>query len=61
MSIFDKLRGAVEAGAGNAVKSAVGAMGNQKETFVFESLPESLAELKALPYASLDTDRKSVV
>ncbi len=51
MSIFDKLKGAAQQAVTDAVRSA----GNKRETFTFASLPESLAELQALPEASLDT------
>ncbi|MBP5662222.1 MAG: hypothetical protein J6X30_03590 [Clostridia bacterium] len=49
MSIFDKLK--------NAAKEAVS--GSEKETFVFQALPESVEELKALPEAALDTPFKA--
>jgi len=55
MSIFDKLK----KGAAEAVKSAAGALGKKEETFTFAALPESLAELQALPEASLDTPFKT--
>lgn len=48
MSIFDKLKN----GAENAVKAA-SAGGNQRETFTFAALPESLEQMQALPEASL--------
>ena len=51
MSIFDKLKGtAVE-----SVKAAVDLSENKRETFLFPALPESLAELQALPEASLSS------
>ncbi len=49
MSIFDKLKKNVQP----AVKSAVASTFPSGETFTFEALPESLAEMKALPEASL--------
>ena len=49
MSIFDKLKKSVQ----TAVKSAVSATFAGEETFTFAALPESLAELKALPEAAL--------
>jgi len=53
MSIFDKLK----QGAANAVQSAArGAaqsIGTRKETFTFAALPESLAQMQALPEAAL--------
>lgn len=51
MGIFDKLKNTAQ----QAVVSAVQSAGNQKETFTFSALPESLAEMQALPEASLDT------
>lgn len=47
MSIFDKLKKA----AAGAVNSASGT----KETFTFTALPESLAQMQALPEAALQT------
>ena len=58
MSIFDKLR----KGAGEVVKTAaqgVSSLGNRKETFTFAALPESLAQMQALPEASLDDPYKT--
>ena len=55
MSIFDKLKKT----AGDAINSTVNALGNKSETFTFASLPESLAEMQALPEASLDTPFKT--
>lgn len=55
MSIFDKLKQGVK----NATQSAAGAIGNKSETFTFNSLPESLAEMQALPEASLDSPFKT--
>ena len=49
MSIFDKLK----KGAAEAVKNAAQSFGNKSETFTFNALPESLAEMKALPEAEL--------
>ena len=46
MSIFDKLKGGIQAAKGDS-------------TFTFAALPESLADLKALPEASLDTPFKT--
>lgn len=51
MGIFDKLKNTAQ----QAVVSAAQSAGNQKETFTFSALPESLAEMRALPEASLDT------
>jgi hypothetical protein len=58
MSIFDKLKRS----AGDALKSVAqgaGALANKKETFTFVSLPESLAQMQALPEASLDNPYKT--
>lgn len=49
MSIFDKLK----KNAQTAVKSAAVSAFASEETFTFAALPESLAEMKALPEASL--------
>ncbi len=54
MSIFDKLKKGAD-----AIKAAAGTIGNQKETFTFNALPESLAEMQALPEASLDNPFKT--
>ena len=45
MGIFDKLKSS----AIDTVMSAAGSIGNRAETFTFAALPESLAELRALP------------
>ena len=59
MSIFDRLkRGAAEA-AKNAVQNAAASFSEKRETFTFTALPESLAELQALPEADLDTPFKT--
>lgn len=55
MGIFDKLKNNVNA----AVNSAVSGLGNKSETFTFTALPESLAEMQALPEAKLDTPFKT--
>ena len=55
MSIFDKLKST----AASAVRSAVQSVGNKRETFTFSALPESLAQMQALPEASLDTPFKT--
>lgn len=51
MSIFDKLKSS----AVESVKTTVGLDENKRETFSFSALPESLAELQALPEASLSS------
>ena len=55
MSIFDRLK----SGATSAIGKAASSLGNKKETFTFAALPESLAQLQALPEASLDTPFKT--
>ena len=51
MSIFDRLKqSAVDAAA-----TAATAIENKRETFTFTALPESLAQMQALPEAALDT------
>lgn len=51
MGIFDKLKN----NAGGMIGKAVSSLGNKSETFAFKALPESLAEMQALPEASLDS------
>ena len=48
MGLFDKMKQAASA-----------AGGNQTVTFTFQALPESLAQMQALPEASLDTPFKT--
>lgn len=55
MGIFDKLKNSASA----AINSAVSNLGNKSETFTFAALPESLAEMQALPEAKLDTPFKT--
>lgn len=55
MSIFDKLKN-VTTQTGNSDVQSVESRG---ETFVFSSLPESLAEMQSLGEASLDTPFKT--
>ena len=55
MGIFDKLKST----AASAVNSAMQSAGNKRETFTFAALPESLAQMQALPEASLDTPFKT--
>lgn len=54
MGIFDKLKNTAPQNT-----SAAPAAGTSSETFVFARLPESLAEMKALPEAALDTPFKT--
>ena len=49
MSIFDKLKSTAQQAATSAIQS----IGNKREKFTFASLPESLAEMQALPEAIL--------
>lgn len=51
MSIFDKQNNAVR----SMKMSEASSMGNSCETFCFQSLPESLAELQAYPEADLNS------
>ncbi|MBE6563997.1 MAG: hypothetical protein E7655_01805 [Ruminococcaceae bacterium] len=59
MSIFDKLKKGAADAVKTAAQGAANAIGKQEETFVFKALPESLAELQALPEASLDSPFKT--
>lgn len=59
MSIFDKLKNTAKQAVNTAVAGAVQSIGNKTEQFTFAALPESLAELQALPEASLDTPFKT--
>ena len=66
MSIFDKLKRATESTlkkeATKAVNSAVQSVGkgrNHTESFTFTALPENVAQLQALPEASLDSAFKT--
>ena len=54
MSIFDKLKNAAPTAATPATAAE-----SKRDTFTFAALPESLAELQALPEASLDTPAKT--
>lgn len=55
MSIFDKLKNTAQ----QTVTAAAQTAGSRSEVFSFAALPESLAELQALPEASLDTPYKT--
>ena len=66
MGIFDSLKRKAETtlkmGATKAVNSAVQAVGkgkNRSESFTFAALPTNVAELQALPEASLDSAFKT--
>ena len=54
MGILDKLKSTAQ----QAVNSAAQSAGNRRETFTFSALPESLAEMQALPEAGLDSPFK---
>ena len=55
MGIFDKLKSTAQ----QAVNSAAQSAGNRRETSTFSALPESLAEMQALPEAGLDSPFKT--
>lgn len=55
MGILDKLKSTAQ----QAVNSAAQSAGNRRETFTFSALPESLAEMQALPEAGLDSPFKT--
>ncbi len=55
MSIFDRLKNTAERTVKQAVNTAAQSIGNKRETFTFSALPESLAEMQALPEAKMDT------
>lgn len=59
MGIFDRLKSAANQAVGNAVKQGVSNIGNKSETFTFTVLPESAAQLQALPEARLDSPFKT--
>ena len=51
MGIFDKLKSTANQAINTAANSAASAIGSKRETFTFTALPESLAEMQALPEA----------
>lgn len=53
MGIFDKLKNTAQSTVNSAVSAAATAIGTKRETFTFAALPESLAEMQALPEAAL--------
>ena len=59
MSIFDKLKSTAQQSVNTAVTGAVRSVGNRTERFTFSALPESLAQMQAMPEASLDTPFKA--
>lgn len=58
MSIFDKLKKTASNLSQNVSKE-LGSLGNKSETFTFNALPESLAQMQALPEANLDNPYKT--
>jgi len=52
MGLFDNLQNAV-AGAANASGAATGGQQLQRKTVVFQEMPETLEQMKALPQASM--------
>ena len=59
MSIFDKLKKNTANTVDTAVKTEASHIGKKQETFVFAALPESLAQMQALPEATLDDPFKT--
>jgi len=59
MGIFDKLRGTADSAASSSVNTSATSAESKTETFVFTKLPESVADLQALPEASLDSPFKT--
>lgn len=61
MSIFDRLKKGAADAVKNAAQGAVSNFANKKETFTFAALPESLAEMQALPEAELKSPYQTAV
>lgn len=59
MGLFDKLKNTAASAVGGAVNNAAMSICNKSETFTFTALPESLAQMQALPEASLDSPFKA--
>ncbi len=59
MGLFDKIFNDGTNMVRNAANSASASLGNRTETFTFQSLPESVSQLMAMPEASLDTPFKT--
>ena len=59
MGLFDKLKNTAASAVGGAVNNAAMSIGNKSEPFAFTALPESLAQMQALPEASLDSPFKT--
>ena len=59
MGLFDRLKNTAASAVGGAVNNAAMSLGNKSETFTFTALPESLAQMQALPEANLDSPFKT--
>ena len=59
MGIFDQMKSKAQSQIKTAARSAMQNMGNQRETFTFTALPESVAQMQALPEAAMDTPFKT--
>ena len=59
MDIFDQMKSKAQSQIKTAARSAMQNMGNKRETFTFTALPESLAQMQALPEAAMDTPFQS--
>ena len=59
MSIFDQMKSKAQSQLKTAARSAIQNLGNQKETFTFAALPESVEQMRALPEAAMDTPFKT--
>lgn len=53
MSIFDKLKNSADSALQSSAQAAAQPVHSGRETFTFASLPESLAQMQALPEATL--------
>ena len=49
MGIFDQMKSKAQSQIKTAARSAMQNMGNQRETFTFTALPDSVAQMQALP------------
>lgn len=59
MGLFDKLKAVAGSAAGDVIKKGVNKIGTKSESFTFSALPESAAQLQALPEATLDSPFKT--
>ena len=59
MSIFNQMKSRAQSRFKTEAQSVVRNLGNQKETFTFVALPESVEELRSLPEAAMDTPFKT--